>query len=147
MSNGRFRLPSLRPPGPNDVSHGLTRLAVWGLVIIAIYILFQIALQVMLSAELSASTSEESTAIAVLEAEQRDLEGQLAYSQSNAAAERKARERLDYVYPNDTVLHVITVVPTPTPLSATPTPVLIQPTPTPSEPNWKSWWETLFERD
>ena len=147
MSNGRFRLPSLRPPGPHEVSHGLTRLAVWGLVIIAVYILFQIALQVMLSAELTASTTEQQTAIAILEAEQRDLEGQLDYSRSDAAVERLARERLDYVFANDTVLHVITVVPSPTPPAATSTPVLIQPTPTPSAPNWKSWWETLFNRD
>jgi hypothetical protein len=114
---------------------------------LAVYILFQIALQVMLSAELSASTSEQQTAIAQLEAEQRSLQGQLEYSQSDASVERLARERLDMVFPNDTVLLVATVIPSPTPPSVTPSLVAPLPTPTPAEPNWKSWWETLFAHD
>ena len=131
------------PLTPEHLQQWPIRIAAWGLAILAIYQLFRFGGQVMQSQQLEYRIAQEQTAIALLEAEQQQLQGELDYAQSDAAVERLAREQLDLVYPEDRVLHIITAVPEPTSIvSATPT--LIQPTPTAVEANWRGWWDAVF---
>ncbi len=137
----RFPRPSLNLPSTVNVQRWSTRLMAWALALFAIYQLVRFGGKVLQSDQINAQIAEQQTAVARLADEQAQLQGRLDFARSDGAIERIAREQLDLVRPEDTVLHIMTVEPEPP--TPPPTPPPFTPTPTPVEPNWQGWWQAF----
>jgi cell division protein FtsB len=98
--------------------------------------------QIMQSAALEARRDELAAEVTTMQAENANLEGAVAFTESDVYVERVAREQLGYAREGDTVilpqelLADAPVEPAADDDSAVPE--------APAAPNWRLWWQALF---
>lgn len=130
-------------PQPAHVRRSSLRLATWGLAAFAVYMLVLFAGLVVQSYHMEQQKLRSMAETALLEQQNRDLQARRDFVQSDASLERTAREKLNMARPDDVVLQVQPIEPTPAApdVQTTPTPA---PVATPDPPNWRQWWTMVF---
>jgi len=99
--------------------------------------------QVIQSARLEENRVALEAEVARLTAENTDLEGAVAYAESDVNVERIAREQLGYARAGETVL--LPQMPTAvSPAEPAPVPAPPSAAPAPAQPNWQRWWHAFF---
>lgn len=144
MNRNQFRRwPQL--PEPARLHHSSVRLVCWLLALIAIYMLISFVGLIVQGYHMEQQAAQMQTEIALLEQEQRTLEGRKGYVQSASAVDRLAREQLDMAHPDDVVLQLKVVeLPTPRPVPVPAAQRVTVLVPQSSTPNWRRWWDALF---
>lgn len=122
---------------------GAVHLATLAMAVLTISLLVNFVNQVIQSANLEEQRATLATEVALLEAQNQQLEGAVEYAESDVYVERIAREQLGYARDGDTVVLPRILEPTPAP---SPPPHHAQPAPTPM-PNWERWWQAFVTDD
>lgn len=132
---------------PTSVRRTGSRVVAWFLAGFAVYLMILFGSLVVQSYHMEQQVAVQEQAIQQLTAEQQALKDRLAFVKSDAAVELRARDQLDMARPDEVVLQLTVLEPTPTPpitstdtLATTPLP-RVEDDPT---PNWRRWWNVLF---